>query len=448
MGITDKFKNLLGKREPEIDLRTSFDEQDESEFGASDRHDEHKPREANSEQINDIEAATFTANETKPAVKGFKKGAIYGAIGLAVFGSVAAITMHNAGSSNQSTAHKESTSSSTGSGVNGGKVAGPEGLDQYDSYASMGQYQTDKKIEQKELAAKKPGTVHTNGTQAVPQASGNATVRQVPNRVASNTSYGASAPPSGSASSGGNGGIAMVSRDNPYASAIAFALGDGPISSSGSDSGSSDGTTTNIASNSDADYASYTTADRVLLTGTLVPVTLITGIDSSLDGQVAAQVRENVYDSITGTSVLIPAGSRLIGNYSSGDMSAGRISLKFTRIIFPNGNSVALNDALGVDAMGFGGVKDMYTEHSSKAIGASFLTSLFAGIAGTASDGSGSDDRSSGQEGISEAISNVLNTGQEIVKKRLDVEPTATVRPGFEFNVMLNSDLALDPYYE
>jgi len=35
----------------------------------------------------------------------------------------------------------------------------------------------------------------------------------------------------------------------------------------------------------------------------------------------------------------------------------------------------------------------------------------------------------------------------EIVKKKLEVGATAIIRPGFEFNVMLNSDLALEPYY-
>ena len=185
----------------------------------------------------------------------------------------------------------------------------------------------------------------------------------------------------------------------------------------------------------------------MLLTGTLVPVTLITGIDSSLNGSVTAQVRENVYDSISGSSILIPAGSRLIGEYDGSGMNAGRVSVKFTRIMFPDGNSVALNNSLGVDAMGFGGVKDLYSEHTGKAVGASFITSLLAGIAGSSSDGSGTDNRSSGQEAINHAISNVLNTGNEIVKKKLEVGATAIIRPGFEFNVMLNSDLALDPYY-
>lgn len=446
MSIRDMFNKVLGKREP--DEFTNFDSETESEFGDSSRN-EHKPDEEQSDNTelmdDDVEAATFSNDDTKPAVKGFKKGAVYGAIGLIAFGSAAAMVMHNMDSGNKPNPNQ--SSSSVGISANGGSVAGPD-LG-FDSYASMGQYDNEKKLD----AASKnkpgaPGSVNTVGTQSVPQASGNNTVRQVPNRVGT-SSYNASAPTGGSSpnyQSGNVSGGSITSRNNPYASAIAFALSGGNAitdSTSGdasSDSGSSISTNT-------PDYSSYTTADRVLLTGTLVPVTLITGIDSSLNGSVTAQVRENVYDSITGSSILIPAGSRLIGEYDGSGMNAGRVSVKFTRIMFPDGNSVALNNSLGVDAMGFGGVKDLYSEHTGKAVGASFITSLLAGIAGSSSDGSGTDNRSSGQEAINHAISNMLNTGNEIVKKKLEVGATAIIRPGFEFNVMLNSDLALEPYY-
>ena len=446
MSIRDMFNKVLGKREP--DEYTEFDSETESEFGDSSRN-EHKPNEEQSDNTermdDDVEAATFSNDDTKPAVKGFKKGAVYGAIGLIAFGSAAAMVMHNMDGGNKHNSNQ--SSSSVGISANGGSVAGPD-LG-FDSYASMGQYDNEKKLD----AASKnkpgaPGSVNTVGTQSVPQASGNNTVRQVPNRVGT-SSYNASAPTGGSSpnyQSANVSGGSITSRNNPYASAIAFALSGGNAitdSTSGdasSDSGSSISTNT-------TDYSSYTTADRVLLTGTLVPVTLITGIDSSLNGSVTAQVRENVYDSITGSSILIPAGSRLIGEYDGSGMNAGRVSVKFTRIMFPDGNSVALNNSLGVDAMGFGGVKDLYSEHTGKAVGASFITSLLAGIAGSSSDGSGTDNRSSGQEAINHAISNMLNTGNEIVKKKLEVGATAIIRPGFEFNVMLNSDLALEPYY-
>lgn len=441
MAIKDFVDKMLGKKEPTAP--TKIDEITELEFGDPAR--EYKPSEDITEDT-EKEEATFSNEDTKPTVKGFKKGAVYAAIGLVAFGATAGMVMHNVNSDSKPSSTQSSGSVGSGASASNGSVAGPD-LG-FDSYASMGQYENEKKIDNavkgNKANASKPSTA---GTQSVPQASGTYTVRQVPNRVGTG-SYNATAPinTGGGTTAPATGG-GLMSKNNPYASAIAFALGGEGIANASGDT--SDGSSiNNSVTGNDDDYGSYTTSDRVLLTGTLVPVTLITGIDSSLDGQITAQVREDVYDSITGSSVLIPAGSRLIGSYGGdGSMNAGRVSVKFTRIIFPDGNSVGLKDAIGVDAMGFGGVKDQYTEHTGKAVGASFITSLLAGIAGTASDGSGSDNRSSGQEAISDAISNVLNTGQEIVKKKLDVDATAIVRPGFEFNVILNSDLALDPYY-
>ena len=49
----------------------------------------------------------------------------------------------------------------------------------------------------------------------------------------------------------------------------------------------------------------------------VIPAALITGIRSDLPGQIAAQVTEDVFDSPTGKILLIPQGSRLIGQYDA-----------------------------------------------------------------------------------------------------------------------------------
>jgi len=51
--------------------------------------------------------------------------------------------------------------------------------------------------------------------------------------------------------------------------------------------------------------------------GTVIPTVLISGINSDLPGQVVAQVRENVYDTVSGNYLLIPQGSRLLAAYDS-----------------------------------------------------------------------------------------------------------------------------------
>ncbi|MFA7604857.1 MAG: TrbI/VirB10 family protein, partial [Novosphingobium sp.] len=56
----------------------------------------------------------------------------------------------------------------------------------------------------------------------------------------------------------------------------------------------------------------------VLQAGAVIPAALITGIRSDLPGQITAQVTENIYDSPTGRILLVPQGTRIIGQYDDG----------------------------------------------------------------------------------------------------------------------------------
>jgi type IV secretion system protein VirB10 len=54
-----------------------------------------------------------------------------------------------------------------------------------------------------------------------------------------------------------------------------------------------------------------------LSAGSVIAASLITGLNSDLPGLVTAQITENAYDSVTGRTLLIPQGARLIGSYDS-----------------------------------------------------------------------------------------------------------------------------------
>ena len=76
----------------------------------------------------------------------------------------------------------------------------------------------------------------------------------------------------------------------------------------------------------------------VVQAGTIIPAALITGIRSDLPGQITAQVTENVYDSPTGSYLLVPQGARLIGQYDSQvAFGQSRVLLVWNRLIMPNG---------------------------------------------------------------------------------------------------------------
>ncbi len=183
----------------------------------------------------------------------------------------------------------------------------------------------------------------------------------------------------------------------------------------------------------------------VLKAGTTIPVTLLTGITSDLSGVVIVQVRQDVYDSLNGVAILIPAGAKLLGKYGSGSAD-GRMAVEFSSMQLPDGRTVDLAAAHGIDGIGFAGVKDKYSEHTGRVLGASFVSSLIAAVAGSGSSGFQKDERSRGQEALDSAVGNLIETTNKIVDKKLDSSPTATIRPGFRFNVFLGEDLTLPRY--
>ncbi len=97
----------------------------------------------------------------------------------------------------------------------------------------------------------------------------------------------------------------------------------------------------------------------VLHAGAVIPAALITGIRSDLPGQITAQVTENVYDSPTGRILVIPQGTRLLGQYDNGvGFGQRRILLVWNRLIFPSGRSNVLERQPGTDAQGYAGLEE------------------------------------------------------------------------------------------
>src|SRR5690606_5146205 len=77
--------------------------------------------------------------------------------------------------------------------------------------------------------------------------------------------------------------------------------------------------------------------------GSVIPATLITGINSDLPGRITAQVSQHVFDSATGHRLLIPQGAKLFGRYDSNvSFGQSRVLVVWTDIIFPNGATLQL----------------------------------------------------------------------------------------------------------
>ena len=180
-----------------------------------------------------------------------------------------------------------------------------------------------------------------------------------------------------------------------------------------------------------------------IMAGTLIPASLVTGLNSDLPGQVIGQVTENVYDTVTGEYLLIPQGARLLGRYDSViAYGQSRALVAWTRIIFPNGNSIQLDNLPAVDGQGFAGLKDKVDRHTWQFMKGAVLSSLLSVGSELSSDDEGRLARALQNAGQDTA--NIA--GQRIIERSLNIQPTLSVHPGWRFSIIVSKDLILKPY--
>lgn len=224
-------------------------------------------------------------------------------------------------------------------------------------------------------------------------------------------------------------------------------------------------TTTRDDDNRQDDKNSYLTAQRAskvsldqrlvaprspyqLMAGTLIPGLLLTALNSDLPGQILGQVSQNVYDTVTGNYLLIPQGTKVIGEYDSRVVyGQERVLIVWTRLIFPNGKSISLEGMPGVDLSGSAGLADQVNNHWGKLITGVVFSSLLGASAQIAQGRTyNSFDPNYGELATQGFAQNMNQVGQQITRKNLNIQPTIEVRPGFRFNVFVNRDVTLESY--
>jgi len=179
----------------------------------------------------------------------------------------------------------------------------------------------------------------------------------------------------------------------------------------------------------------------VVSAGSTIAAALITGLSSDLPGQVVAQVTEDVFDTVTGQTRLIPQGTRLIGTYDARvSYGQSRALVVWTRLIFPDGRSLDLDRLVGTDAAGQSGFTDRVNNHTGKLLVAGLLSTLF-GVGANAATAGGGDNNDIAYAIRESAGRSVESVGDKMVGRQLDVQPTITVRPGARVRVLVSRDL-------
>lgn len=188
--------------------------------------------------------------------------------------------------------------------------------------------------------------------------------------------------------------------------------------------------------------------------GTLIPGILETAIVSDLPGQVRAIVSQDV-SSFDGRRVLIPMGTRLIGEYQS-EATRGqkRIFVVWTRMLRDDGVSVRLN-SIGADSLGRAGLTGRVDNKFRERFGAAILLSIVGGGAsyltgyGSQAASGDSDDAQRAEELARETIAQTFSDmANQALGESLRIPPTISVSQGERIFVFVRQDLDFSSLYE
>lgn len=177
--------------------------------------------------------------------------------------------------------------------------------------------------------------------------------------------------------------------------------------------------------------------ERMVVQGSIIEAALETAINSDLPGTIRAIVSRDVraYD---GHRVLIPRGSRLIGEYRSDlNLAQERILIVWNRVVTPDGLSIHVGGS-GIDRLGRSGATGAVDTHFLERFGSAALISLIGAIPVFAA--AKLDSRAAGEvaENVGEDFRDATSGA---LQQYLTIQPTVHVHQGAVVNVIIRRDL-------
>lgn len=181
-----------------------------------------------------------------------------------------------------------------------------------------------------------------------------------------------------------------------------------------------------------------------IIAGTLISARLLTGINTEISGQVKAEILEDVYN-FGKNKILIPQGSKIIGEYDTEKASHGRVPINFIKIILPDGGTLNVEKILvAVDDEGYTGICGKIHHHTGQKITAGAVGSAIAAMGAVAAENASSGDTyTAGQLAGQGAMANLMNVTSKMFDEAAKVADTVTVEPGSEFQIYVKEDLEI-----
>jgi type IV secretory pathway VirB10-like protein len=168
--------------------------------------------------------------------------------------------------------------------------------------------------------------------------------------------------------------------------------------------------------------------------GTIIPAVLETAINSDLPGFVRAVVSRDVR-GFDGTTVLIPRGSKLMGQYRSGvALSQTRAFVVWSRVLTPDGVSVDIGSP-GTDQLGRAGIEGETDTHFFERFGSAILLSVMGAGLNALSDNNANTAIIIGSSQQASQVASIA------LQKQIDIPPTIKVPQGTPLQVFATRDL-------
>lgn len=175
-----------------------------------------------------------------------------------------------------------------------------------------------------------------------------------------------------------------------------------------------------------------------LKAGSVIPCVLLTSINSEISGPVIAMVSENVYDSVSGRYLVLPQGTKILGDYDGRvPVGGSRLAIAFQRATYPDGDTLDLEGIPGSDLTGANGLSGDVNNHYWQMFGTSFIMGVI-NYGQTAAGSVGNGDSLTSSTGQS-----VGQSAQSSIAPKLNVSPTITIPGGASFNIMVMKDFIL-----
>jgi len=174
---------------------------------------------------------------------------------------------------------------------------------------------------------------------------------------------------------------------------------------------------------------------RTVPQGAIIAAVLETAINSDLPGSVRAVVSRDVR-SFDGSRVLVPRGSKLIGQYkSAAAVGQTRAFVIWTRIITPTGISIDVGSP-ATDRLGRGGLEGDVDSHFFKRFGSSILLSVISAGTTALANGGGSDTTL-----VIGSTTQANQVASIALQKQIDIPDTIKVAQGVPVQVSVARDL-------